>query len=277
MEGTTDRHHHPIVREYKPYDDEGRNNPESTIWDIGWDDLTRGYPEYSTDDYEKLDSWWDVIDYFRYILNVIFIVFPMAIIELIFVGYNLFWNIFWNHWWANGNLWLLTNTVFLWWQCFIALLIALEYPFFMRVFRLFRFFTLLFALYYNFFFLCIIGEWFRELYFEFDWEYESYEAIDVIVNMFLIYNVILHFPVVLVNGFIISKEMWLEVFQFLADPTGENGLDMAIGFWDLVNLMDDTLWFLNPLTWIEAVGKIFFNWAIEWFIQWITHDAFSKA
>jgi hypothetical protein len=55
MKGTTNRHHdhpHPIVREYKPYDEEGRNNPESSIWDIGWSDLTRGYPEYNDEEYE---------------------------------------------------------------------------------------------------------------------------------------------------------------------------------------------------------------------------------
>ena len=51
---------------------------------------------------------------------------------------------------------------------------------------------------------------------------------------------------------------------------------MALGFWELVNLMDDTLWFLNPLTWIGIFGDLFINEAIKWVINWFEHEAFSK-
>lgn len=78
--------------------------------------------------------------------------------------------------------------------------------------------------------------------------------------MFLIYNVILHFPVVFVNGFIILKEFTLEFLQFV-DPEGVDN-DMALGFWDMVNLMDDTMWFINPQTWINELLKIFVEWGL---------------
>jgi len=132
----------------------------------------------------------------------------MAFFEFVFIVYNLFFNIAWNRWWANGNIWLLVNTFYLIWQCFISLIIAFEYPLFMRAFRVFRFFTLLAALYYNFWFGLVLFEWGRELWLETD--KSKYELIDIMVNMFLIYNAILHFPVMIVNGFIISKEFSLE-------------------------------------------------------------------
>lgn len=51
---------------------------------------------------------------------------------------------------------------------------------------------------------------------------------------------------------------------------------MALGFWDLVNLMDETLWFIDPRTWINYLLGIFFEWGITALWNWITHDAFSK-
>lgn len=98
---------HPLVQKYDPY-----NDPNSKI---EADDWSRGLPEYRQEDLNEDDSWWDWIVYFKYAFNVVFIVIPMAIIETIFIGYNLFFNIEWNYWWANGNVWLLVNTVYLFW------------------------------------------------------------------------------------------------------------------------------------------------------------------
>lgn len=112
------------------------------------------------------------------------------------------------------------------------------------------------------------------LYLE-DWpEYESYQPIDVLVNMFLIYNVILHVPVYIVNCFIMLKEFTLEFLQFV-DPEGMDN-DMALNFWDMSNLLDDTLWWLNPKTWWDELVKLFLNWGITALIQWIEKDAFTK-
>ena len=114
--------------------------------------------------------------------------------------------------WANGNVWLIFNSVYLLYQCTISLVLALEYPLFMRVMRIFRLFGVMAAAVYNFFNSLILLEWFRELYMEGEEEFEGYEPMDVFVNMFLIYDVILHFPVVIVNAFIITKEITLEFF-----------------------------------------------------------------
>jgi len=146
----------------------------------------------------------------------------------------------------------------------------------MRAFRVFRFFSLLAAVYYNFWFGLILFEWGRELWLETD--KQKYEVIDILVNMFLIYNCILHFPVMIVNGFIITKELSLEFWQFLfPDNDGDVSNDMAIGWTDMALAMDDSLWFINPWTWISYFLDFFIKWAIEYAIQWFTHDAFAKS
>lgn len=182
----------------------------ASIWDIGTDDFTDGIPEYDEEGVEDQDDFWGILWYFKYLLNIMFIVIPMCFVEFLFICYNLYFNAAWNRWWANGNLFLMLNTLYLFYQCFISILIAIEYPFFMRTFRIFRFFGLLGAIYYNLLFLGIGIEWYRELYLEDDASYEAYDVVDVLFNMYLIYNVILHFPVVFVNGFIITKEFSLE-------------------------------------------------------------------
>lgn len=272
---------HPLVKNYKPYNDGGKEiNNDSAWWDIAWDDFWEGLPDYSEGEIDGLDDFWEGLDYFKYIVNIVFIVLPMILFELLFVVYNFYFNIAWNRWWANGNIYLIVNTLYLLYQCFISLLIAIEYPFFMRTFRMFRFFGLLGALYYNLLFLGIGIEWYRELYLEDEATYESYEVGDVLFNMFLIYNVILHFPVVFVNGFIITKELTLEFWQFLSSLDEEGGdpeiNDLALGFWDLLNIWDDSLWFLDPRTWINYVSSILLEWGIDALWNWIQHDAFSK-
>ena len=203
--------HHPRVLKYNYYSDGGKDvNRDASIWDVDEEDLTDGLPDYTYDGVEGQDGFAAVLDYFKYLLNVAFIVMPMAFFEFLFICYNVYFNAVWNRMWANGNVYLLLNTAYLIYQCFISLMIALEYPFFMREFRLFRFFSLLFAIYYNLIFGGIFLEWYRELYMEDEQSYESYDVVDVIFNMFLVYNVILHFPVVFVNCFIIFKEVSLE-------------------------------------------------------------------
>jgi len=279
MESKKKEHHHPRVRKYEPYKDGGKEmDSEASIWDVGSEDFTDGLPEYSEEGIEEQDDFMSLINYFRYLLNVLFIVLPMSFFEFLFICYNLYFNAVWNRMWANGNIYLMVNTVYLFYQCFISLLIALEYPFFMRTFRLFRFFGLLGAIYYNLIFTGIFMEWYRELYLEDENTYKQYDVVDVLFNMFLVYNVILHFPVLFVNSFIIFKEISLEFWQFLlgSDEEGNEYNDMALGFWDIVNLMDETLWFIDPRTWINYALGVLIEWGINALIEWVTHDAFSK-
>ena len=270
---------HPRVRKYEYYKDGGKEvNRDASLWDVSSDDLTDGLPDYSAEGASGQDDFASILNYFKYLLNVLFIVLPMAFFEFLFLCYNLYFNAVWNRMWANGNVYLMANTAYLFYQCFISIMLALEYPFFMRSFRLFRFFSLLFAIYYNMIFGGIFLEWYRELYLEDEQSYEQYDVVDVLFNMFLVYNVILHFPVVFVNGFIIMKEVSLEFWQFLVgtDENGNATNDMALGFWDMVNLMDDTMWFIDPRTYLKYALDMFLKWGFAALLEYLSKGAFSK-
>ena len=105
---------HPRVKNYKPYKDGGKEmDNDASIWDVGTDDLTDGLPDYNEDDIEKQDGIVDLLNYFKYLLNIFFIVIPMSFFEFLFICYNLYFNAAWNRMWANGNLYLIINTFYL--------------------------------------------------------------------------------------------------------------------------------------------------------------------
>lgn len=85
---------------------------DASIWDINGDDFTEDIPEYNEDEWDG-DDFWEILLYFKYLLNVFFIVIPMAFCEFLFICYNLYFNAIWNRWWANGNVYLMVNTVYL--------------------------------------------------------------------------------------------------------------------------------------------------------------------
>lgn len=142
--------------------------------------------------------------------NVIFIVLPLAIINVAALVYNFYFNIDWNNWWAGGNLWLILNSVYLLWATFHSIFVSLEYPMWMKLMRITRFVSLIVASVYTAGFLILGWEWYRELYLVDD--KSNYDAISVIWNMLLGYNLILHVAVMPANLFLIVKEISLEIF-----------------------------------------------------------------
>lgn len=124
--------------------------------------------------------------------------------------YNLYFNIEWNRLWAEGNWWLLFNTVYLMMMYMIGLMEAFEIPFFLHWFHVSRFFINMFALFYNTIFIIGIFVWFDELYLITD--KSDYDIFTVYFNMFLGYNIAIHFPVIFINIFVIIKEITMEIF-----------------------------------------------------------------
>jgi len=51
---------------------------------------------------------------------------------------------------------------------------------------------------------------------------------------------------------------------------------MAIGISDMILAMDDTLWFINPMTWLGYFIDFFIKWGIEALIEWFEHGAFKR-
>ncbi len=62
-------------------------------------------------------------------------------------------------------------------------------------------------------------EWYKMLYLE-DEGKKAYTIVNLMWNMMLGYNVILHFTFIPVNIFIMLKELSLEFFSFVRDNAG---------------------------------------------------------
>lgn len=102
--------------EYEPdyyYDeDDVIYDPYNYDNDFEYDDIYEGLPHYDRDDLDGADVV-DIIDYYRYLVNVFLVAIPWTAIAISCIGWNLYFNYKWNEVWAGGNLWLLSNTFFI--------------------------------------------------------------------------------------------------------------------------------------------------------------------
>ena len=95
----------------------------------------------------------------------------------------------------------------------------LELPTYLRHAKFIRYLSILCASIYNLFILSDISSWVLDLYAIPEETMQHANLMDVVFNMFLVYNAILHSSVVVVNTAIIAKEIEL-VFYQLARNTG---------------------------------------------------------
>ena len=96
-------------------------------------------------------------------------------------------------------------------------------------------------------------DWFYNIYALDEEKIEELGALDMLMNMFFIYNSILHSGIVIVNFVIIFKEIELEFYQLVKGSMTE---EYALT-WDLAyESATDDFWMLNPLTWFD---KLYFQ------------------
>jgi len=92
----------------------------------------------------------------------------------------------------------------------------------MNWFALIRLLSVTAAIAYNFVYFTFLFAWFTEVYFlpfADDTELEKMGAIDIFVNMFFVYNSVLHAPVYLLNEGIICKELLMLLWSVItSDP-----------------------------------------------------------
>ena len=72
--------------------------------------------------------------------------------------------------------------------------------------------------------------------------------------MFFGYNIVLHFPITIVNAAILAKEVLLEMFQASSKRHGHN-VDLAIGLYDIVSFWSTVFQVANPLNYLRFVRK----------------------
>jgi hypothetical protein len=144
----------------------------------------------------------------RWIINFWLTGIPYLFYCTIAVVYNLFVNIWQNNWWAEGNLFLIGNTVYLLVQGTFSMLMMFEMAFIIRWIKPLRVISVTSAFLYNVFYFFSLGNWIWEIFFA-DKSYldDASGAIDIIWNMMIVYNLIVHFPIVPMNIAIIVKEV----------------------------------------------------------------------
>lgn len=168
------------------------------------------YPEAKHDLWKK--KWYEHMYYFRWVLNLIFFANPYFLFSIGMVVLNIVLNILMNNIWGGGNFLLIFNTFYLISQTIMSWPLIYEIPFYLSHMRFFRFFSVFAAWAYNGVYLFIVADWIFQLYLEPTNTYENYQFLDILINMFLAYNIVFHMHLLPVNMAIILKEIFLEIF-----------------------------------------------------------------
>ena len=164
------------------------------------------FPDYGYE-WSHVHSLWAFVKVFRWILNLVFIALPWSFIAQVFVMYNLWFNIKWNFLWAGGNVFLLLNSIYAIQQSLHSTFLVTELPIWMRYNKGGRWFMLALALLYNLFFTGFLVDFYLLLYV---YDKSEYGFGYLLESMFFGYNLVLHFPIAIVNLVVIFKEFSLE-------------------------------------------------------------------
>lgn len=152
---------------------------------------------------------------FRWVANGALIGLPWLFISYTGVMWNIVCNVVMNHWWAGGNFWLVGNSIFALVQTIHTWFLVFEWPFYLRHTYALRWAISLLSIIYSLWIfsdgMAVIGmdKW------ETDETYQNYDLADMITDMFLAYNVIMHWPIALTGIVIITKEIEMNIFQMV--------------------------------------------------------------
>ena len=190
------------------------------------------------------------------------VVVPYNILAAVCLGWNLWFNIDLNDWWAEANAFLISNTVWICVYWIESVIISLEWPWFMKNTRIIRLLFFAGAVIYNTIYTYFIFEYFNIT----EWtEKKDYNAMQMGVAMYMVYNLILHSGNVIINLFVILKEISLEFFQLLRDDAGTKSDDISIGFFDIERMFRDIWRMIDPATYIDGIFRLFggsFDWNV---------------
>jgi len=148
----------------------------------------------------------------KWFLNAVLIGGPFTLYCLIALGWNLYANIAMNRWWAEGNVFLMANTIYLAYQIAAAIPMVFEIQSIIKEFKGLRLLNLLSAAAYNLFFFVTCADLLFGLYYEDKGDFgEEGGPVYVFIYMVIAYNIIFHAGIVPVNGLIMYKELQLVI------------------------------------------------------------------
>jgi len=148
----------------------------------------------------------------RWIINLWMVGIPWLWLLMILWSWNLYVNIFWNNWWAEGNIFLMLNTLYIAAQSLVTLPLMFEIPFVLRWIKPFRVVSLMSAIIYNILFMGSVVDFFVVTNFEDEDTIEEDGFGDMFMSLIIFYNLVENFPIVIINCGIMIKEAILPFF-----------------------------------------------------------------
>jgi hypothetical protein len=200
------------------------------------------FPDYEYE-WNHMHSFWRFLGVFRWIINLIFIALPWMFVAQLFMMYNLWFNIKWNFLWAGGNVFLLVNTIYMIQQSIHSSFLVTELPVWMKWNKGGRWFMLVLAMLYNLFFIGTFADFLLLLYV---YDKSDYGFGYVMESMFFGYNLVIHFPIAILNTVVIFKEFSLEFLQMSQKRNGHND-HLALGIAEFLEIFNDAKWVVDPV------------------------------
>ena len=117
--------------------------------------------------------WGKMWTFFRWFINLFLIAVPYTVIDLVAVGWNLYFNVEYNHVWAGGNLYLFYNSLFLLFQAFNSFFVVAELPVYLRHFKLLREISFNGAVFWTIFYVVSVADLFYILFYK-DKDYDDF-------------------------------------------------------------------------------------------------------
>ena len=180
----------------------------------------------------------------RWLFNTLIIGLPWILISIGLIVYNFVLNIAYNKWWAYGNFWLIFNTLYAIIQTFISWPLVLEIPSYLRHLKFLRWISCFWALIYNTVYLGFALGFLGQLYWATEERMSNYSLVDMTINMYLVYNCIIHATIIPINSIIIFKEIEMTIFQLVIT----NGpADYQLEWERSIHDLEDGLWFFDPV------------------------------
>ena len=172
---------------------------------------------------------------------------PWVIEGLSIFIFHLFLETWMNKGWAEGNFFLIGNTIFGLVQLILSMPLMAEMDNYLRNFKFVRFISAFLGRMYNLGYLIIV---YKFLALFFGWEGDSSSPeMNMVIAMIFFHLSILHLPIYIINDEILDKEFSMEFFQFFNRAAGSDADDISLGFNDIGALIKQTFNFFNPWWW----------------------------
>lgn len=159
-------------------------------------------------------KFWDWIEVFAYVFNLWLVAVPWTIFGFLMVLVNIFFNIDYNKGWAEGNVFLMFNTIYALIQYTLTIPLIYEVQAWLKHAKFIRLISLAWALFYNTVYVAFAVKFWQIIK-----QFEANKLVDedityfeLFVAMGIVYNLIIHLPIIPMNLIIIVKEFSMEFY-----------------------------------------------------------------